>query len=49
MRVVRRDNYTCQHCSKHLEDPEVEFDHIMTDIKGGQQRRTQHPPHVPRL
>ncbi len=35
MRVVRRDNYTCQHCSKHLEDPEVEFDHIIPLSRGG--------------
>jgi hypothetical protein len=35
MRVVRRDNYTCQHCTKHLQDPEVEFDHIIPLSKGG--------------
>jgi|SRR5712691_967063 len=35
MRVVRRDNYTRQHCGKHLEDPEVEFDHIIPISKGG--------------
>lgn len=35
MRVVRRDNYTCQHCSKHLHDNEVEFDHIIPLAKGG--------------
>ena len=29
VRVVRRDNYTCQHCSTHLRDDEVEFDHII--------------------
>jgi hypothetical protein len=35
MRVVRRDNYTCQHCNKHLQDNEVEFDHIIPISKGG--------------
>lgn len=35
MRVVRRDNYTCQHCGKHLKDDEVEFDHIIPHTKGG--------------
>jgi hypothetical protein len=25
MRVVRRDNYTCQHCGKHLQDAEVDI------------------------
>lgn len=35
MRVVRRDNYTCQHCTKHLQDDEVEFDHVIPISKGG--------------
>ena len=35
MRVVRRDNHTCQHCSKHLADNEVEFDHKIPISKGG--------------
>ena len=35
MRVVRRDNYTCQHCGKHLKDNEVEFDHKIPVSKGG--------------
>lgn len=35
MRIVRRDNYTCQHCGKHLMDNEVEFDHIIPFSKGG--------------
>ena len=35
MRVVRRDNYTCQRCGKHLRDDEVEFDHIIPHAKGG--------------
>jgi HNH endonuclease len=35
MRVVRRDNYTCQHCGKHLIDNEVEFDHKIPIAKGG--------------
>ena len=35
IRVVRRDNYTCQICGKHLLDNEVEFDHIIPISKGG--------------
>lgn len=35
MRVVRRDNYTCQICGKHLKDNEVEFDHKIPISKGG--------------
>jgi hypothetical protein len=35
IRVVRRDNYTCQICGKHLLDDEVEFDHIIPLSKGG--------------
>lgn len=35
MRVVRRDNYTCQHCGKNLKDDEVEFDHIIPVARGG--------------
>jgi hypothetical protein len=35
MRVVRRDNYTCQVCGKHLKDNELEFDHIIPISKGG--------------
>jgi 5-methylcytosine-specific restriction endonuclease McrA len=35
MRVVRRDNHTCQHCGKQLKDDEVEFDHIIPIVKGG--------------
>ena len=35
VRIVRRDNYTCQHCGKHLNDGEVEFDHIIPVSKGG--------------
>lgn len=35
MRVVRRDNHTCQECGKHLKDNEVEFDHIIPLSKGG--------------
>lgn len=35
VRVVRRDNYTCQHCGKHLRDFEVEFDHIIPISRGG--------------
>jgi HNH endonuclease len=35
IRVARRDNYTCQVCSKHLQDDELEFDHIIPFAKGG--------------
>jgi len=35
IRVVRRDNYTCHQCGKHLRDDEVEFDHIIPVAKGG--------------
>ncbi len=35
MRVVRRDNYTCQRCGKHLNDNELEFDHEIPLSKGG--------------
>lgn len=35
MRVVRRDNHTCQECGAHLRDDEVEFDHIIPLSKGG--------------
>jgi hypothetical protein len=35
MRVVRRDNHTCQHCGAHLRDDEVEFDHVIPVSKGG--------------
>jgi hypothetical protein len=35
MRIVRRDDYRCQHCKKRLRDDEVEFDHIIPVSKGG--------------
>jgi hypothetical protein len=35
MRIVRRDDYRCQHCKKKLQDDEVEFDHIIPISKGG--------------
>lgn len=35
LRVVRRDNYTCQLCGKHLIDDEIEFDHKIPLSKGG--------------
>jgi hypothetical protein len=35
MRVVRRDNHTCQECGIHLRDDEVEFDHKIPLSKGG--------------
>lgn len=35
IRVVRRDNNTCQACGKILKDNEIEFDHIIPLSKGG--------------
>jgi len=35
MRVVRRDNYTCQGCGRHLLDTDVEFDHVIPVSRGG--------------
>jgi hypothetical protein len=35
MRIVRRDDYRCQHCKKKLIGDEVEFDHIIPVSKGG--------------
>ncbi|HXO22654.1 MAG TPA: HNH endonuclease signature motif containing protein [Thermoanaerobaculia bacterium] len=35
IRVVRRDNYTCQRCGRHLKDNEVEFDHKIPIARGG--------------
>jgi hypothetical protein len=35
MRIVRRDDYRCQHCKKKLRDDEVEFDHIIPVSRGG--------------
>jgi hypothetical protein len=35
MRIVRRDDYRCQHCKEKLRDDEVEFDHIIPVSKGG--------------
>jgi hypothetical protein len=35
LRVVRRDNYTCQICGKHLRDEEIELDHIIPISRGG--------------
>src|SRR2546428_1745411 len=35
MRVARRDNYSCQECSKHLRETELEFDHIIPYSLGG--------------
>jgi hypothetical protein len=35
LRVVRRDNNTCQKCGKHLRDEEIEIDHIIPISRGG--------------
>ena len=35
MRIVRRDDYRCQHRKKKVRDDEVEFDHIIPVSKGG--------------
>lgn len=34
-RVLRRDNYICQMCNKHIPDTEINFDHIIPWSKGG--------------
>ncbi len=35
LRVVRRDDYTCQKCGKHLTETELEFHHKIPWAKGG--------------
>lgn len=35
-RIMRRDNYTCRICHKHLSDEECEFDHKIALSSGGQ-------------
>lgn len=35
IRVVRRDNSTCQECGRPLLDNEIQFDHIIPYTKGG--------------
>jgi len=35
LKVVRRDNYTCQVCHEHVKDDEIDFDHIIPFSKGG--------------
>ncbi|MFA0834567.1 MAG: HNH endonuclease [Methanobacterium formicicum] len=35
IRVVRRDNSTCQICGAHLREEDIEFDHIIPISKGG--------------
>jgi len=35
LRVVRRDNSTCQSCKKILVDKEIEIDHIIPYSRGG--------------
>jgi 5-methylcytosine-specific restriction endonuclease McrA len=35
IRVVRRDDSTCQVCGKHLLDNEIQLDHIIPVTKGG--------------
>ncbi len=35
LRVARRDNYNCQICGKHLQDAEIEYDHIIPYSRGG--------------
>lgn len=35
LKVARRDNYICQICYKHVNDDEIEFDHIIPLSKGG--------------
>lgn len=35
LRIVRRDNQTCQICGKNLREEEIEIDHIIPYSKGG--------------
>lgn len=35
MRVIRRDNYTCQVCGRLLRDDEIQLDHIIPWARGG--------------
>jgi|ERR1700730_12433974 len=35
LKVVRRDNYLCQMCLRHVSDNEIELDHIIPTSKGG--------------
>jgi len=35
LRIVRRDNQTCQECGKVLKDDEIEIDHIIPFSLGG--------------
>jgi 5-methylcytosine-specific restriction endonuclease McrA len=35
IRVMRRDNYTCQICKKWLPDEDIELDHKIPWSKGG--------------
>lgn len=35
LRVVRRDNSTCQICGRHLKDEEIELDHLIPLSRGG--------------
>ncbi|WFP50190.1 HNH endonuclease [Methylomonas sp. EFPC3] len=35
LKVVRRDNHTCQLCHAHVPDDEIEFDHIIPFSRGG--------------
>ena len=35
LRIVRRDNQTCQICGKNLKEDEIEIDHIIPFSKGG--------------
>lgn len=35
LKVVRRDNYICQMCFKHVPDDQIELDHLIPHSKGG--------------
>jgi hypothetical protein len=35
MKVVRRDDYRCRKCGQHVEDRDIEFDHVIPHAKGG--------------
>ena len=35
LKVVRRDDYRCGTCGKHVDDRDIEFDHVIPHSKGG--------------
>jgi hypothetical protein len=35
LKVIRRDDYTCQMCHQHVRDDEIELDHMIPISRGG--------------